>query len=401
MKLSPRQKGIIYSIAEMSMRAAFGKREPVITWPPVESSKELDDLIPRLAFHFPSKERIIVTRKHRNIKPTGERPNYLADSLSQFRSQIQFLTAGQKNFFDIFTKADRLLLLGDPDKVSFGRFLKYLPNVAPFDSRYISMVSFWTGKFDWRESKKEEERSREEFNSYVSSLPKKEKVYLLCTGPSLASYRDFDFSDGYVVGCNSIVSNGELLESVRPEFMVACDPIYHFGPSVYAEQFLRDLSIASKNYSFKFLTLSDYAGLVRRHEILDNHRVFYLPNLQEGAVLDVSESWGVGRTSNILTMFMLPLAAALAKDIYIIGADGGKPEGAGFWKHDPSSQLSDKMQAIRDCHPAFFEQVSLSDYYDQHCKTLKNQIAGLEDRGYRVSSLTPSHIPSLKERYKC
>jgi hypothetical protein len=115
--------------------------------------------------------------------------------------------------------------------------------------------------------------------------------------------------------------------------------------------------------------------------------------------IDIGENFNVTSTANILTLFLLPLAATFFRRIVIAGCDG-RPldESDYFWKHDKSSQFNDKMAAIRAAHPGFFA-IDYNEYYLEHCQTVAKWIDTAERAGKTVENMTPSYVPALRERY--
>lgn len=375
-------------------RALLARPREVHVLPEVPSQEAFDDLLPRLQFHFPRGWDIHLYGPHREPRT---RPYHLADYGDRFRGRLSF----HRRAPGAITSAMRyggVLLNAPTGSFPLGRFLQYAPNVAPIDRSEVEMETFWIAKLQTQGRAKAARESRGRLMRYIRKLPRRKKAYLLCTGPSLSRFAEFDFSDGYVIGCNSVVSNPALMKHARPEFIVASDPIFHFGPSIYAEQFRRDLAAAAREYPFLFLTLGVYHHLLGPHVELSRERICEVPHTIDTGTDKLTARWAVPRTANIMTMFMLPLAHTIAKEIHIIGADGREPGETYFWKHDPSSQLTDKMQAIKDCHPAFFERRDYVDYYDTHCDIVQKQVSQIEREGGRVFSLTPSFIPALRDR---
>lgn len=366
-------------------------------WPPVATQEQLDDLLPRLHFHFPKGWTVEVPLASAGLKPSGKLPYYMADYADRCESTIR-LTGPGANLIPSLLWRGGTLLSAPVERIAGGRVLQYLPNVAPFDPTDVEMETFWVAKFHHQGQRRSIAPSRQQLLAYIRTLPRRKKAYLLCTGPSLSRFAEFDYGDGYVIGCNSVVSNEALMLHAKPQFIVASDPIFHFGPSIYAEKFRQDLASAAQRFPFLFLTLNVYHHLLRTHVAMARDRMCEVPLNLTTATAPLDEKFSVPQTANIMTMFMLPLAQTIAEEIYIIGADGREPGETYFWKHDPASQLTDKMQAIKDCHPAFFEKRDYVDYYDTHCAIVKGQIESIEARGGRVYALTPSYIPALAQR---
>ena len=56
------------------------------------------------------------------------------------------------------------------------------------------------------------------------------------------------------------------------------------------------------------------------------------------------------------------------------------------------------MDKIKEAHPAFFD-IDYNDYYLTHCGTINKWIKSSEKQGCKYTSITPSHIPPLRDRY--
>ncbi|MEQ8558532.1 MAG: FkbM family methyltransferase [Henriciella sp.] len=227
-----------------------------------------------------------------------------------------------------------------------------------------------------------------------------QKGYIFGTGPNLNQVRDKDFSDGTPIACNSMVRNHALMDRLNPPLIIIGDPIFQAGPSSYAAAFRKDLVRAMDAYgSYLVVPMRDY-HIYRTHlpERLAE-RLCAIP-FAEGKTpnLDLTSRFEVTTTSNVLTLFLLPLAATLFDEIYIAGCDG-RPldQNTYFWQHDKASQINEEMDNIQRAHPAFFT-VDYDDYYATHCETLETWLSAIEERGKTAINLTPSYIPALQSR---
>lgn len=246
------------------------------------------------------------------------------------------------------------------------------------------------------------EVTKERVDKHLKPLAS-EKVYLFGTGPNFSYVEPYDFSDGLVIACNSMVVNKEMLAKLSPDIFVIADPIFHAGPSGYAASFRSSfLEVLSEHSCPVVVPIRDYH--LYRTYFPDSvvSRLVPVPFLSrkegEGPSLNIFESYGVVTTSNILTLFQIPLACSLGERIYISGCDG-RPLSHNnyFWSHNKSVQINDKMDTIKKAHPAFFN-ISYDDYYTNHINTLDEWICHGETIGRKFYNLTPSYIPSLQAR---
>lgn len=230
-----------------------------------------------------------------------------------------------------------------------------------------------------------------------------EKVYLFGTGPNFSYVESFDFSDGLVIACNSMVVNEEMLGKLKPDIFVIADPIFHAGPSGYAASFRKSfLEVLSKHDCPVVVPVRDfhlYSSYFPESVVSRLIPIPFCPKVDgKGPYLNIFDHYSVTTTSNILTLFQIPLACSLGKKIYISGCDG-RPLSHNnyFWSHNKSVQINDKMETIKKAHPAFFD-ISYDDYYENHINTLDHWICHGESLGRSFYNLTPSYIPSLQAR---
>jgi hypothetical protein len=225
-------------------------------------------------------------------------------------------------------------------------------------------------------------------------------AYVFGTGPSLALAAAMDFSDGACIACNSMVRNRSLMEQLRPVAIAMADPIFHAGCSAYAGEFRSALVEQVRRHRCPVLVpWRDIA--VYRSVMPEDVREWFIgvPSVQSKVPnLDLVSRFELASTANVLTYFLLPVAASVCRTVRVVGCDGRpKGENGYFWKHDPASQINEHMESIKRCHPSFFA-IDYDDYYDEHCRTLAAWIDAVEARGGSVENLTASHIPALAAR---
>lgn len=224
--------------------------------------------------------------------------------------------------------------------------------------------------------------------------------YIFGTGPSLKAAMDWDFSNGTPLACNSMVKNTPLMRKLQPPIIVIADPIFHAGCSSYAGEFRKHLYEAMKEFnSYLIVPMRDYRIYIANMDSSLTERIIGIP-MRPGKQpnLNLYQNYYVTTTSNILTLFLIPLAATFFGKVYIMGCDG-RPldQNDYFWRHDPSSQLTEHMSDIQVAHPAFFE-IDYNDYYLEHCKVLERWLDAAEKQGKYFGNLTPSYIPALQAR---
>lgn len=241
---------------------------------------------------------------------------------------------------------------------------------------------------------------RRRFGELVRELGGQRKAYVFGTGPSLAEAFDFDFFDGLTIACNSMVTNSALLEHLQPRVFVAADPIFHAGCSSYAGEFRRHLLRALETYDADFLVpFRDYKLYSENLPPQWRKRIIGVPlDPQSPINVDLVHDFRVRSVGNVLTLLLIPLAATLSREVGILGCDGRLiEENEYFWKHEPRSQLGDKMSEIRRCHPAFFA-IDYDEYYRSHVENVEAWLSVGEKAGVRFRNLTRSYVPALQRR---
>lgn len=244
------------------------------------------------------------------------------------------------------------------------------------------------------------EENKRKFDKLAAKLGHFDRAYLLATGPSVANYRSFDYTDAITIVCNSVILDDALMEHIRPQLLVFADPIFHFGPSQYAAAFREKLRRSASEHDFTICMPFKYYPLFVSAMPDLRERTIAFPFIKEREFnFDLRNEFILRTTANILTFLMLPLAATFADEIGIIGCDG-RPltENTYFWSHNPSTQINDKMANIQEVHPGFFN-IDYNDYYAEHCETLGQQLTAGERAGRKFVSLGFSHIPALRSRF--
>jgi FkbM family methyltransferase len=327
----------------------------------------------------------------------------IAQRLEPLREKVKFLV--QKAGAEFSPPSDAIVLRWKADSAQPGgkppaKVGKRTFNVDPRADRqeggnYID-VSF--SLLPHRDAVIEESKRR--FAALKQRLGKPERAYVMATGPSVSTYRNFDYRNAVSIVCNSVIQDEELMDHVQPRVLVFADPIFHFGPSQYAARFRETLRRAVERYDLTIcIPIKYYALFISTVPELES-RTIALPFVKEREFnFDLSNEFMLKTTANILTFLLVPIAASIAKEVGIMGCDG-RPltENNYFWKHNPKTQFNEQMRNIQEVHPGFFS-IDYNDYYLEHCDTLAKQLDACEASGKRVHSLGFSHIPALRQRF--
>ena len=251
------------------------------------------------------------------------------------------------------------------------------------------------------QSHRAESESAIKFLDFFKSEGQYENALIIASGPSSTHWAQQTKDDRFVIVCNSVIKNVDLMEHFQPKALVFGDPIFHFGPSSYAANFRAQLMSSAQNFSYKiFIPLKFYDFFLAHFPDMKD-RVIGIPFSQKiDWNLSLFDNFQVKTTKNILTFLMVPIATTFAKNVSLLGCDG-RPitQDDYFWKHENSVQFNDKMEGIKRVHPAFFK-IDYNDYYTQHCASLQQQIEFAEAHGFAFNCNAYSHIPALQKRMR-
>jgi len=378
-----------------------------VTYPIISSKKKLADVVNRLSFALALDKNIDILVyidsgiSDVNIEeletPVGQ-SRYMK-SLSNFK----FITDGIIEELDsrrllihdasaleedlIYNKANRTLII-DPEYYS------------TTESVVLRSVYFSTLNDD----KKEElyENSKKNYAKLLLRNKDKRKAYCFASGPSFDNYLDYDIDKGaFKIICNSIVRNTDFIDYIDgADLLVFADPVFHFGVSKYADQFRLDV-VKYMEKTPSYIVVPEYTipVLESNYPSLKGWLIGMPHKNIETFNFPTEDKFFVKGTSNILTLFMLPIASAIANNISIFGADGRKKNETYFWKHSKSAQYGNKMNDAFEVHPSFFRDRDYKDYYNLHCNRLELILRTGEKQGLKYTSLSRSYIPSLRRRY--
>lgn len=273
------------------------------------------------------------------------------------------------------------------------------------DKYYYSITESgtWRGQyfqtFTDKEKNEYSEISKKNYLTLLEQNKNKEKAYCFATGPSFDSYGKYKYErNSFKIICNSIVKNREFLEHIeKPDLLVFSDAVFHFSPSEYSAVFRDNVLSVIRDFQCFIMVPEMTVPLLLAHYPELESRIIGIRKGNEFNFPTPDRFWIKG-TANILSQYMLPVASTVSDTVFIVGADGRKPDEKYFWKHSASVQFDDLMQTAFKTHPSFFRDRNYEDYYDRHCQTLEKLILFGEKQGRHYFSLTPSYIPALKSR---
>jgi len=374
-------------------------------YPCVRDKKLLANVANRAAWYFPTsafsgvkvKIPVDVDLESLNLHsliPPGAQQNYLTCC-----NNIELIHHEEAGL----SKADAILLW-DKNCLLKPCIWPYLGKTAIVDPLFYASVECGTyqGFFNETIKQGQQERfielSKRNYSELLKQVSSYDKGYVFGTGPSLDRAFEFNFGNGFRVVCNSIVKNKELLNHIKPHLLVFADPVFHFSPCMYSAEFRRLMREAVDEYQCYVMVPDISVPLLVAHFPDLKGKIIGMPRRGKKLNFPGENDFFVPVTRNILTMLMLPVASSVAREIYIIGADGRKPDENYFWKHSFSSQFGNLMQTAFDTHPSFFRDRVYKDYYKEHCKVLEGLINYGESMGITYHTLTPSYIKVLAQR---
>ncbi len=378
------------------------KIKNIRVFPTVNSKEQLADIINRLSWGLPANCEITITVPNSLL-------NLSISELPTPTSQKNYIgtTKNVKITNDSYTKNADTLLVHHFNIKKYPQLFFNFHKTEIIDTHYFSATEsmVWqylyyqtlsgTEKLEYQKLSKKNYRSMQQINAG------KKKAYCFVTGPSFDTYEHFNFEkNAFKIICNSIAKNTAFLDFIeKPDLLVFADPVFHYSPCLYSATFREYMLNVVEKYDCFVATNSESVPLLLFHYPQLKNRIIGINKAKRNPInFPSAENLFVKSTHNILTLFMLPIASAIADEIMVLGADGRKSDEKYFWKHSSSAQLDDLMQTAFDTHPSFFRDRDYADYYSEHCSYLEKLITFGEKQGKKYYSLSDSYIPAFAKR---
>lgn len=381
-------------LARWKYRDAAAKHSPLLVWPPIKTSEELEDVVGWITWYIPEKSGLIVSLVGTPdlIARYGTR---IAQRNVRLLSQIADEGFGTivirkdtlRNCLSALMRFNAKLECIDREFFSYHESLAFQRIYARHDTDSIR---------DLR--KRLEQASETNYKTIYNKYKGCRRSFVLGTGPSVQKILETEiFPDDLVIACNSLVKNHAVLAHTRPAILAFADPVFHFGRSTYARVFREQLISAVGRTNLICVVPPEHGLLLALHcpELIS--RLIVLP-AGHTFNLPTPDNRTVRGTDNIMTLYMLPIASAMAQEVYVVGADGRVETDNYFWKHDRGSQYNDLLKFAFDAHPSFFRDRDYKAYFQKHCATMEAMIAEGERRGIRYYSVSHSTVPALRKR---
>jgi len=383
-----------------------GKPRTILIYPALKEEQEISNLLNKIYWGLPASNKTEI------YVPLAGKLSVDENSLPDPQSQRKYHKTNYSICFipksNISKYWNSTTILVHNYRALLGLlFARKIVSTQLIDKNFLSISegSYWSKALyhNLNDDRKETilKNSRQNFMAMQKKLQAKNKAVCFLTGPSIDRYKTIKFSDQAIkIICNSNVKNTGLLEYINgPDIIVFADPVFHFGPSEYAARFRDQLIEVVKKYQPTIVVPEHTVPLLQAHHPELQKYLCGIPIHGNAFNFPGDSQFYVKATLNILTQFMMPVASALANEIYIIGADGRQSKEEYFWKFSPKAQFNDLLETVKDVHPSFFNDRNYQDYYQRHCTELEKLIAFGEARGKKYASLTKSYIPALIKRH--
>lgn len=400
----------------------YGRQTPaenhrsILLYPVPDAQRGVGDLLNRLAcaLHDEDRPQPLVRLPVGDIADGVEfrkirAPDFQADYLTRFLAHVKIETCPDEDLEKAAKQADYILLwrassLFDPVVIrNLGKVLIVDPDYYLAHEPYnYAQLPYLMLSDSERQSAREVSIGR--FRDLYARHHGADTAYVLVTGPSLTEAIERPLEANAVkIICNSIVKDTDLLETIQPDILVFADPVFHFGPSKYADEFRRYALATLQHFPQCYCVVPEiFAPFLMGHMPEVACRIIGMPQARIGAInFPTPERCYARITDNIMTFLMLPIAATLSHKIVVIGADGRQKSESYYWKHNPKVQFADLMETAFETHPSFIRDRVLADYYDKHCKMVARILdKAVSELGSSIYTRTPSFIPALSKRHE-
>jgi len=366
----------------------------ILYYPVIEKKTDLIDIINRLSYSFPYKKDIVIYLPiNKNLRNVNIGLNF---------KHIKYICS---NEILKYLNSDAIFVHNAPRILDFP-ILSKLYKTQIVDKNYYAEVelstyaSLYYYTFNKYERNSFLELSKKNYLRLLKKIDGFKDAFCFARGPSFDKVMNFKYPfKSFKIICNSIVKDQEFLKYIKNPHLITFGDPGIFGLSKYGAEIQKlALEFVKKYDSFIMVPEGNMPLLLAHHSSLrdniigipTNARFYNFPSL---------DLFFVKSDENQLTSFMIPVASAVAKNIYIIGADGMNNKDKKFsWKNSNSTMLNNKLlQNLYDLHPSFYRD-SINVDYQKYNKCVKDIIEYGESLKKKYYSLTPSYIPALSKR---
>jgi len=402
---------LVYLAKKVRQKYSVNRGE-ITYFPKFADENSLSNHYYRAAWYFPYKKGLInnINLYTTNGAELGECPKYMGCS-NKKTEHIKLKTGKFAYLFSLLT-SDVVLLWQNDCHSWWLKLLKLCGiTIINVDTTDLSSKEYgtypgiiWRNLLTNKERKDIIDESYKKFTDVAVTLKLsgKNKAAVFGTAPSLESALDYDFSDCVSIICNSTVQNKELLNHIKPTFITAGDAVSHFGVSLYADVFRKDLCKAISEHDLHYFGTATFGYFLALHypELAD--RFIFIEQKTDGPNFNLLESFSAPKLDSTMNIHMLPLAATFSKDIYVLGCDGKDPDekkNEDFWGHASTAQYHSLVDSGHLCHPTFDSHRQVSTYSGYVNSVLKTLNTGTYGYGIRYTSLKKSYVAGFSDRY--
>lgn len=388
-------------------KITHNKKINLLWYPRISTQDDLNRELARLAWYcFPIHEKInritLILDKELliDLDSLFKVPEYCDSSIIVLFETMRELIKPTSEEIDLANQ-DIIVLWKSASDISMKQLYPYIIDARTYENQFeANQMLRLSNIFIDKEIEKYQQKKLINF-LHDLKLKYSDEVYLFGSGPSVNNFENMniDIKNSVSIICNSVVKNIELLKTIDPKIIVATDAVFHSGYSKYAAEFRKSLIHAFELFPemLFIIPMRDYlmykAVLPNKYEsrviaVKTKHTNNYNINLFRKQILK--------STSNVLTAFLLPIAATISKNITMIGFDGKAKEDKNiFWKYDKKSQFIMSIDHTKSAHPAFYH-VDYDSYYKKHLEELELLVNLLKFKKFHMKTLGSSNIPVLK-----
>lgn len=326
---------------------------------------------------------------------------------SRQKPNLNILWKKKISVFDIFSQKP-ILVFG-----SISKWTKLMISVRPgtFDVDFETNPMdgwAWTDYADFISKEKHHNGpARKRLISAIDNLniEKRDRCYIFGTGPSLSMAIDRSWNDGIVIVCNTIVRDPELWHHLEPDFIVAGDAIYHFGFTLFAQTFRKDLKNRLIESKTRFVYPAQFHSIIAYEFIGLEDRLIPVPTGWKHQInTNLQKEFSLPNLGNVLGLLLLPLGCTISKNIYLWGFDGRAPDDKLFWSNSDKHSYPEFMQELQESHPKFFDHyvpVTDPNKYVRNVQgdQLDRCISHVEKNGWKFIMMHKSWTSTLNKRY--
>ena len=379
----------------------------VSLYPQVERHQDLADLEWRTRWYFRQRleagERVVIPVKQ-GLRRALHPPFYLeADE----RTPSPLLSS--EDALDVARTAETVIVWDRSARLAAPAWLRRnavigdeLCDVGAAENWSLAVSSVLTGDSERR------------FREACARLRAENRCALLIgSGPSMPLAVDPGYCGPSInIYGGSAVLHDDMIAAREPHFVAAPDIAAHLGPSKTAARYRERLfDVLDRSNALVLMPEPSWRSLTAWWPDRLKDRVIALPVAAQRKISDsFLDDFSYEPTSNVLTSFMLPAAAAVSTEFYFAGIDGRGDtlEESGVWRHaregDYRADLLDAALAHGRLHV-----VDIDAYYADHWARAAAICAAMSETGIAIhapaviagnaASLKQVALKRRKERY--